>query len=386
MGTNCNILIFSFLLIICNLQAQSDSTGLNDSLIFKGQLSIYAHYNANNNLPFWTGGRYIPQLNYKINLKKDRLIDFEASANIYGNIGLKSNDTTNLEGNIKPYRLWARYSSQQFEFRVGLQKINFGSASLLKPLMWFDQIDPRDPLKLTDGVWSALARYYFLNNANIWLWTLYGNKNLKGWEMLKTNQNYPEIGGRFQTPVPRGEAGISYHYRIAESRDFPTTEFQYDKVPENRIGLDAKFDYIVGLWFEASWVNKSKDMGIYTNQEIFNIGTDYTFGLGNGLSVIFEQLLAASDKKAFTFDQTTTFSMLNMNYNIGLFDNISAIIYYDWMNNKVYNFVNWQKQFNKWSLYLMGYANPKDYYIPTQGADENLYGGLGIQLMFVYNH
>jgi len=63
MGTNCNILIFSFLLIICNLQAQSDSTGLNDSLIFKGQLSIYAHYNANNNLPFWTGGRYIPQLN-----------------------------------------------------------------------------------------------------------------------------------------------------------------------------------------------------------------------------------------------------------------------------------------------------------------------------------
>jgi len=269
---------------------------------------------------------------------------------------------------------------------VGLQKINFGSASLLKPLMWFDQIDPRDPLKLTDGVWSALARYYFLNNANIWLWTLYGNKNLKGWEMLKTNQNYPEIGGRFQTPVPRGEAGISYHYRIAESRDFPTTEFQYDKVPENRIGLDAKFDYIVGLWFEASWVNKSKDMGIYTNQEIFNIGTDYTFGLGNGLSVIFEQLLAASDKKAFTFDQTTTFSMLNMNYNIGLFDNISAIIYYDCMNNKVYNFVNWQKQFNKWSLYLMGYANPKDYNIPTQGADESLYGGLGVQLMFVYNH
>ena len=68
-----------------------------------------------------------------------------------------------------------RYSSDQFELRLGLQKINFGSASMLRPLMWFDQMDPRDPLHLTDGVWGLLARYYFLNNANIWLWGLYGN-------------------------------------------------------------------------------------------------------------------------------------------------------------------------------------------------------------------
>ena len=67
--------------------------------------------------------------------------------------------------------------NNKLHIEPGLQKINFGSATMLRPLMWFDQVDPRDPLQLTDGVWGVLGRYYFLNNANIWLWGLYGNKN-----------------------------------------------------------------------------------------------------------------------------------------------------------------------------------------------------------------
>jgi len=59
-----------------------------------------------------------------------------------------------------------------------LQKINFGSATLFRLLMWFDRIDPRDPLKLTDGVYGLLLRYYFHNNTNIWLWGLYSITNL----------------------------------------------------------------------------------------------------------------------------------------------------------------------------------------------------------------
>jgi len=380
------IYILIFLSVSAQIFAQEDSTQVKDSLLFKGQLSVWAHYNPNNDLPFWTGARYIPQINYELSFKNTHLFDLEASANIYGNMGLKNSDTSSIDGQIKPYRLWARYSNEQFEFRAGLQKINFGSATLIRPLMWFDQIDPRDPLQLTDGVWSALARYYFLNNANIWLWALYGNKNLKGWEMIKTNEQTAEFGGRFQSPVPGGEAGISYHHRIADSRDFPLPEYQYEKVPENRIGLDAKFDHVVGFWLEASWVNKGKDMGMYTNQELINVGLDYTFGIGNGLTLIFEQFVAASDTKAFEFAQTTTFSLLNLSYKIGLFDNINAIIYYDWVNNKVYNFVNWQKQFNKWAFYVMGYANPKEYGIPTMGASENLYAGMGLQVMVVFNH
>lgn len=356
-----------------------------DSLLFKGQLSVYSHYNASNELPWLNGGRYIPQLDFRHNLENDQLIDFEVAANLYGNAAVNPFDTIHSDGKIKPYRLWARYSADQFEIRAGLQKINFGSASLLRPLMWFDKIDPRDPLKLTDGVWGILARYYFLNNANIWLWGLVGNENLKGWETFKTYEDIPELGGRLQLPVPKGEAGFSYHHRKANI-PVPGMISSLYVTPENRFGIDAKFDMVIGWWLEASWSNFGQKAGVYSNQEIINLGMDYTFGLGNGLTVIYEHLLATSDRNAFEFSNSTTFSLLSLSYPIGIFDNASAIVYYDWKNNKAYNFVTWQRQLNKFSLYLMGYINPRQYNIPTQNTENMIYAGSGIQVMLVFNH
>lgn len=357
-----------------------------DSLTLKGQLSAYANLNKESGLPFRVGGRYIPQLNYTHKLPGKRLLDFEASLNISGSGGFQPFDSSDFRGNLKPYRLWARYSSNQYELRAGLQKINFGSASLLRPLMWFDQIDPRDPLSLTDGVWGVLSRYYFLNNANIWLWGLMGNKNLKGWESLNTKKNSPEFGGRFQIPVPKGEAALSYHHRIADGRSMPDSLSAFGNIPENRFGFDAKFDMTIGWWVEGSWSNFNKEAGDYRNQEIANIGLDYTFGIGNGLTAIYEQLIASSGAEAFNFSNPMIFSLLSASYPVGMFDNVSAIVYFDWKNKKAYNFLNWQKQFNKITLYLMGYLNPKEYNIPAISTGENLYAGSGVQLMLVYNH
>ena len=357
-----------------------------DSLSFKGQLSSWLLYSRSNDLPVYAGGRYIPQLNYNLQFKNDNHIDFEASLNINGTAGSHPFDSLYTSGQIKPYRLWARYSSRQFEIRIGLQKINFGSASLLRPLMWFDQVDPRDPLKLTDGVWGILGRYYFLNNANIWLWGLYGNDKPKGWEISGTNSKYPEAGGRIQLPVPAGEAALSYHYRVADTRNLDGIIPPFSEVGENRIGFDIKLDLVAGVWFESSWVTRNKDLGIYTNQEIFNTGADYTFGIGNGLYIIYEQLLAANDEKPFAFQNTTSFSVLSLSYPLGLVDNISGIVYYDWKNSNAYNFLNWQKQFNNITLYLIGYWNPLKYNIPSQGSGQNLFAGKGIQIMLVWNH
>ncbi|HLF34752.1 MAG TPA: hypothetical protein VI583_10955 [Cyclobacteriaceae bacterium] len=355
-----------------------------DSIRFDGQLSSWVHFNPSNDLPVWLGGRYLPALNYGINLQHDKLIDFEASANMNGSFGVNPFDSSYVRGAIKPYRLWARYSARQIEIRAGLQKINFGSAAILRPLMWFDQVDPRDPLMFTDGVWGILGRYYLLNNANIWLWGLYGNQYRKGWEAFGSNKFVPEFGGRIQLPVPRGEAGFSYHHRNADCIIMSDT--LGNNVPENRYGFDAKFDAVVGFWVEASWSDYSKNIGIYSSQEIINLGADYTFGIGNGLAVTYEQLIAAYDRNPFEFENSLTFSLLHFSYPVGMFDNLSFIAYYDWTNNKSYNFLNWQRQFNKFSMYLMGYINPKEYNIPTQGSDEILFAGSGVQLMFVFNH
>ncbi|MDO8896287.1 MAG: hypothetical protein Q7V19_01460, partial [Bacteroidales bacterium] len=152
-------MIFLTFQITCNAQEEK-------SLSFSGQASAWAGLNDEKSA--WTGARYIPQLNYKIQKKKN-LFDFEASANINGALSFFNFDSVSADANLKPYRFWARYSGDQLELRLGLQKINFGSASMLRPLMWFDKVDPRDPLQLTDGVWGLLGRYYFLNNANLWL-------------------------------------------------------------------------------------------------------------------------------------------------------------------------------------------------------------------------
>lgn len=368
------------MLVALLLNAQD--TGLR----FKGMLSTYGHYNPSNDQKFWLGGRYLPQLNYGIDLGDSKLIDFESSANIYGNAAMAGIAYTDTDGDLKPYRLWARYSSPQFEIRAGLQKINFGSASMLRPLMWFDQIDPRDPLKLTDGVWGVLGRYYFLNNANVWLWGLYGNKNTKGWEKFKTNNNFPEFGGRIQLPIPLGEAAFSYHHRIADMQDINSSLPLNNEIPENRYGLDVRLDWVIGCWFEASWIKKEVDFGFFNNQEVFNVGVDYTLGIGSGLYIAFEQLILAYDEKAFSFANPISFSLLSMSYPLGMFDNLNAIVYYDWTNNNAYNFVNYQHQFKNISMYVMGYLNPENYKIPTQGGSTNLFGGKGLQLMLVWNH
>jgi len=375
-----------FLIIICVLLLNPEPASAQDSTIFRGQASLWMNYNGAKDLPVYSGGRYIPQINSSFRLKNDHKIDFEASLNLNGSIGFNPFDTARASGKIKPYRLWVRYSTRQFEVRAGLQKLNFGSASLLRPLMWFDQVDPRDPLKLTDGVWGILGRYYFLNNANIWIWGLYGNSKPRGWDPTGTNSGCPETGGRIQLPVPKGEVAFTYHHRNADTRNLQGLMTGYARVPENKLGFDMKLDLIVGFWLEGSWTKKNKDLGMFTNQEIMNAGVDYTFGLGNGLYVIYEQLAAANDETPFLFRNTTYFSLLSLSYPIGISDNISGIVYYDWKNRNSYNFINWQKQFKNLTLYLMGYWNPKNYNIPAQGEGQNLFAGRGVQIMLVYNH
>lgn len=372
-------------LIYQPLLGQDSTNHIETQLDYKGQLSSWGHLNLDNPYPLYLGARYIPQANYEIEFPDNRLIDFEVSANIVSDAGIHFFDSAEVNGNINPYRLWGRYSTEQLEIRVGLQKIDFGTAVMLRALRWFDQVDPRDPLQLTDGVYGGLVRYYFLNNTNVWLWGLYGNKSQKGMELVKSNQDIPEFGGRIQTPVPLGEAAISYHHRVSDTREFAGVIPIYDKLPENRFGVDAKWDFVIGLWFEGAWVTKSKSIGGYTNQEVLTIGSDYTFGLGSGLNVTLEHMVFANDERAFEFAKTNNNTGLSINYPIGMFDNISAIFYYDWTNNSLYNFVNWYRSFDHTTFYVMAYWNPENIQMPT-GGTRSLYGGKGIQVMFVYNH
>ncbi len=404
---------FTFILFFVLVPALPIVAQIKDHIGWRGQASAWANVNPGNDLPFWMGLRYIPQLNINVRMDDDRLLDFEFSANINGSGGIKTYDEYDHEGNIKPYRVWARYSGNQFEVRMGLQKINFGSASMLRPLMWFDQVDPRDPLQLTDGVWGVLGRYYFLNNVNIWIWGLYGNKGPKTWEIGETRNKTPEFGGRLQVPVPRGEAALSFHHRKADlhelgisflQNDFASSFFPVntqeearpdlwdyinffsDNIPENRLGFDAKWDVETGLWIEATWIQKRQDLLQMTNQHLFTLGADYTFDIGNGMYLRVEQILISMDRDPFEMGNRNNFTAATLSYPLGIFDNISAIVYRDWTNRNTYNFINWQRTFDRFIFYLMAFWNPETFRLPQQSDGGQMFSGKGFQLMIVFNH
>lgn len=384
MNHKISISLLLMTLSICVANARID-TVLSHKFEFDGQASAYTSYSPDNDLYGFIGGRYLPELNYAYNFKNNSMLDVEVAANVYGSALFHPFDSSKTDGDINPYRLWGRYSGKQFEIRVGLQKINFGTAMMLRSLQWFDEIDPRDPLKFTTGVYGGLVRYYFLNNANIWAWGLYGNENPRGFEFLKNNADIPEFGGRIQCPVPKGEIAASYHHRNVNSENVPGFP-SYDHIPENRFALDGKWDVEVGLWFEAAYISKTKNIGMLTNQSYLTLGTDYTFGLGSGLHVSLEHLVASYDEQAFAFGNTSNISATSIAYPLGFFDNISAMAYYSWKSEDVLFFINYEHQFKKLVGYVMAYYNPDTQSGIGSTQYENSFSGPGVRLMLVYNH
>lgn len=169
---------------------------------FENQVSTWLGMNFSDEVKWQSGIRYIPTLSPWVKAGRNGKFDAEISVNTFGSVHLSGMNYDSADFSFKPYRLWLRYSTSHLEIRAGLQKINFGSSTILRPLMWFDRMDFRDPLMLTDGVYALLGRYYFSNNANIWMWGLYGNDRTKGWEAMPSFEDIPEYGGRIQLPVP----------------------------------------------------------------------------------------------------------------------------------------------------------------------------------------
>lgn len=352
---------------------------------FDGQLSGVANYSPQNDQYGLLNLRYLPELNYDWKLDTNHSLYFEASANLYGSLSFFKNDSLHADGNISPYRIYARFSGKQYQIRLGLQKIDFGSAMILRPLQWFNEIDPRDPLAITDGVIAGLGRYYFSNNANIWFWILYGNENPRGFDILKSNPTDIEIGGRIQTPLPKGEIALSYHNRRADASNyFPDPE--YSEIPENRIGIDGKWDLGIGLWFEGAYIHSSKNIGVYTNQTLITLGMDYTFALGSGLNVVVEHLVSGYEEAHIGFDNSYNTTALNISYPIGFFDNLSFFTTYTWEENATSLFLNYQHDFRRVSGYFMAYYNPDS--TSTINNDEfiSTFAGPGLRVMIVFNH
>ena len=360
-----------------------------DKFNFDGQLSGIANVSPESSTWGLLNGRYLPEVNYLKKLDTVKSLYFEASANVWGSTYFHENDSVSTDGNIDPYRIFGRFSGKNYEVRLGLQKIDFGSAMILRPLQWFNEIDPRDPLAITDGVQAVLGRYYFKNNANLWLWGLIGNENTRGYDVIKPYSNKPEFGGRFQYPVPKGELALSYNHRTADATDLIDNS-DLEIIPEDRYGLDGKWDVGVGAWFEAVYINKRKDVGVFTHQTLATLGTDYTFPLGKGLMAVVEHMIISYDQNTIGFSNHFNTTALSLSYPIGFFDNLSLFSTYSWEIEATSFFVNYQHDFRRNTSYLMAFYTPETPTSALVGGGENdfvsSFSGPGLRLMLVYKH
>ena len=362
--------------------------GISQTIETRGQVSAWLTFHKSLETESQIGVRALPAFSLKQKLDDTTALDFEASFNAYEVASLRGSQSVSWDGRFKPYRLWARFSTPRFEARLGLQKINFGSALLLRPLMWFDRIDPNDPLQLTDGVYGALVRYTFIGNANIWVWGLTGNTEAKGWEFAPTKLRAPEFGGRFQVPLLTGEAAFSFHHRLMDPARslLPLPAEEGERVSENRYALDGKWDIGAGVWFEGVLVHQDFQIYPLKYQRYLNLGADYAFGIGSGLHVIAEHLISASSAQAFSGGEPLKFTAVSADYSLGLLDRIKAVVFHNWTNGDWYRLITWQRTYDKWSFFAIGFWNPDSYQIYASQQGRNLFAGKGIQIMAVFNY
>ena len=371
-------LIYSIRFLIVLTASLLLSTGTSHAMTLKrsGQASSWLLYEDKNSDKTHIGLRYIPELQLTQSLANERKIAAVFAVNAYSSAPTDSLDDMDTNEELKAYRAWLRVTSPQLELRAGLQKINFGPAKVLRSLKWFDHINPQDPLSLTDGVTALLARYYFLDNSNIWLWVVDGDNDKKGLELYETDDNKEEIGGRFQLALPKGEAAISYLRRYIDEADYNAQNpVACTNGAQNRYAVDLDFDLGIGAWLEASAeqlrVTGSRDEW----RDMFTLGLDYT--LESGIYLMYEHYLSAEGTDIDRTHETGELSTLMANYHMTFTESIKIITYYNWTNEKGSYYLDYQRLYDDWqvnvSLFKSGDTGPSP-------------RGTGVQCMLTYNH
>jgi hypothetical protein len=333
------------------------------SYSYKGQLWLDANFLENSEDLSYFG--YIAELS----LRSNNNLDFEWSrklTSIYSN-----SETYNTNKN---YRLWIRYSKPKYDFRLGLQKISFGTASLLRPLNWFDTIDFTSTTAQTDGIKAMRAQFFPSESTIFWIWCVDDEK--------------VSCGSRLEFLNNLGSFGLSYH------NDRDNIDHKVFSVPQiidnqpsidfpgrnHRIGLDYRYDGLMGLWLEgASILSSSKDINL-NRFDMLTLGADYTLSVLDGVlissesmyfSFISEERTEDTDQNPWILHQTTSSLIASM--PIGMLNDLMFITIRDWNTKDFYNLLRWSTTFDYFSINCMLSINPSE-------VQDNF------KIMFIYNH
>lgn len=346
---------------------------------FQGQLSGWTrHFRRDDAWEHQSGLRYLPGVRIQKMVTGTSVLDLEIAANAVASTG--SGPDSEVQ-RVEIYRATLRYSTPRTDTSLGLQKIAFGPTRLLRPLQWFDGIDPTDPLQYTKGVYALRFRYNALSNANAWLWCLMFNDDPKGNELFGSAENQPEWGGRFQMPTLGGELAATVHFRRVDGSQSAMDDFN-----EQRYALDGRWDLAVGLWFEAVLENRtSSDLPFGWTKRVA-LGMDYTFGWGNGLYALFEHVTVALSKDAQGWDEDQSMSAFMLDYPINVIDTVKIYGVFEWETKRSGCYLNWQRTYDNFVVSAGLFDYPET--TPSQSgfSSRTVNSGTGGEIILIYNH
>jgi hypothetical protein len=285
------------------------------------------------------------------------------------------------EAETKLYRLRIRFAGPRTDLRLGLQAINFGPGQMLRVLRWFDRLDPRDPLQLTDGVWGMRFRWFFSNNVNIWFWGVYGTGEVKGFESLPTPEGKIDFGGRAQIPVFAGELAVTAHTREVQGKSISADNFR-----EIRLALDGRWDAGLGFWFEALIQHQMTEDIPHPWTKMLMLGTDYTVGFGNGLYASAEHLEAGGTEAIVGWKEDARLSAIFCQYPLTVLDMIYGYGFYWWDEQNFYPYLGWQRIYDNWVINTSFFWNPTTESVQLFTGQALPLTGWGFQIMLIFNH
>lgn len=353
---------------------------------WRGSLALWAGGDDREPAAATLGARYVPELYLSLPVRSGAAIDLDVGGETWRRWCVRGAGDGDIAGESRLYRAWLRVAGDRAEARLGLQHIAFGPAVLLRPHMWFDSVDARDPLARTEGVTGLLLRAWFAESANLWLWGLLGNDAPKGWERVPTVDDEPEVGGRLQVPFLGGELAASAHRRLVDwaRLELPPWLPPARCEPEQRYGVDGRWDAGIGFWLEGVLQRQHGDLAPARWRRFATLGADYTLGIGDGLTVLAEHFAAGQDDEALGGRPATRVSALSLRYPLGLMDTIQFMVFRDWEAAEGYHYFRWERRGDRWRLDLSAWANPEGGSL-LPGAGEAL-PGLGGRITVVYDH
>lgn len=347
---------------------------------FLGELSISSAASGTQSDEINMVTRYLPAIEYQSSLSDVWDYDVEVRWQLQwgGQI-----DTLGESGIVAdPYRVALNLQSAHSEYVIGLQKINFGPARILRSLMWFDSVNPTDPLELTSGVTGISAKYHYDFGWSSQVWLLLPGDAI-GWEGFKDQEGTFETGGRISIPNDMGQLGISTHWRIADASAVSPDD---PDLYEGRIGVDGFWDIGIGLWVESVYKNQQLTDGPFLQQLQSTLGADYTLWVGNGILLISEHMLINIWDSPFMDDTNRLISTVMTSYSPSMFDQLSLMLFMDWETETPLVYASWGQTYDSFRFTLGAfYTDEQGSEASNTGLSSNI-SGKGIQLTVAYNH